>query len=313
MADFLGTVIDPPRSCGHDGKPRKVGVEIEFAGLSAQQTAAIIRKRFGGHVTGVDEHRFNVEATCLGDFRSELDTRLAHPDDLLPKEAAPPEWLLGLTRIVSGSLGTISSLVVPCEVVAPPLAIDQLQELDGLIEHLTNAGAQGTDRSVFYAFGLHLNPEIATTDPAWLLNLVRAQILLSPWLRRTMKIDTSRYLTGFAQPYGRDYAELVLRSHYMPTASVMIDDYLTHNPSRDRELDLLPLFGWLDADRVRSRLPDEKISARPTFHYRLPNAALERPVWSIVLEWNRWCLIERLADDADALEFPRPWLPSPSH
>src|SRR3546814_9457337 len=45
------------------------------------------------------------------------------------------------------------------------------------------------------------------------------------------------------------------------------------------------------------RLTDELIKARPTFHYRLPNARLADPQWSIVREWNLWVRVERLAHD----------------
>jgi hypothetical protein len=58
----------------------------------------------------------------------------------------------------------------------------------------------------------------------------------------------------------------------------------------------------LDADRVRSVLPNEKINARPTFHYRLPDARVSDPGWSIAPDWNRWVAVERVAADRGRLE-----------
>jgi hypothetical protein len=78
---------------------------------------------------------------------------------------------------------------------------------------------------------------------------------------------------------------------------MLIDDYLDASPSRNRELDMLPLFAHLDHDRVRARLPYEKISARPTFHYRLPDSRVDDPAWTIAADWNRWVEVERLACD----------------
>ncbi len=60
---------------------------------------------------------------------------------------------------------------------------------------------------------------------------------------------------------------------------------------------MLPLFVWLDGDRVRRTISDPLVKARPTYHWRLPNAAFGRPEWSLSLEWNRWRLVEQLARD----------------
>jgi hypothetical protein len=60
-------------------------------------------------------------------------------------------------------------------------------------------------------------------------------------------------------------------------------------------LDLLPLLAHLDEARVRSVLPHEKIGSRPVFHYCLPHTHLSDPAWSIMPDWERWLLVERLA------------------
>ena len=49
-------------------------------------------------------------------------------------------------------------------------------------------------------------------------------------------------------------------------------------------------------------MPNEKINRRPTFHYRLPDARLSDPGWSIAPDWNRWVAVERVADDRDRLD-----------
>jgi hypothetical protein len=55
-------------------------------------------------------------------------------------------------------------------------------------------------------------------------------------------------------------------------------------------------------ERVRARLPNEKIGKRPTFHYRLPDARVSDPGWSIAPDWNRWVAVERLAVDRPRLD-----------
>ena len=55
--------------------------------------------------------------------------------------------------------------------------------------------------------------------------------------------------------------------------------------------------------RVASRVVDgHLVSARPTYHYRLPNCQVDEPRWTIAGEWNRWVLVERLAAVPEAVE-----------
>lgn len=56
-----------------------------------------------------------------------------------------------------------------------------------------------------------------------------------------------------------------------------IDDYL----------DLLPLFAWIDIDHVMRLMEGEKATARPTYHYRLPNSRVDEVEWKTSEAWNR--------------------------
>ena len=110
----------------------------------------------------------------------------------------------------------------------------------------------------------------------------------------------------------------VLAADYWPHIDDLIGDYLAANPTRNRDLDLLPLFLHFDEQRVRARLPNEKIGQRAVLHYRLPTARVSQPGWSIAAEWNRWIAVERLAANQAQLSrlasayfeptrFPRRW------
>jgi hypothetical protein len=92
----------------------------------------------------------------------------------------------------------------------------------------------------------------------------------------------------------------VVAPDYWPDLDDLMDDYLAANPTRDRNLDLLPLFLLLDERRVRAQLLEEKISKRPVLHYRLPTARVGQAGWSIALNWwNRLVAVERLAVDRE--------------
>lgn len=101
--------------------------------------------------------------------------------------------------------------------------------------------------------------------------------------------------------YPQAYMRRVLDPDYWPNLTNLAADYLAANPTRKRALDLLPLLAHLDEERVRSVLPHEKIGARPVFHYRLPQAHLSDPNWSITPAWERWLIVERLASNPERL------------
>ncbi len=303
------TLSLPPRLHTASGAERRVGVELEFAAISARNGAKLVQSLFGGTIEEEDPHRFHIKGGSFGDFTCELDTQFAHRSYAeTERNLAPPEpysftAMMGdfqaeMRRIY----GEISSVVVPCEIVCPPIAITALPRLDDLIEALVAAGAMGTRSSPFYAFGAQLNPEIATDDPAWLTAMLKAYLLVSDWLRAVIAIDTTRQLVAFADPFPNEYVSKVVDPAYWPDRATLMEDFLAWNPTRNRELDLLPLFMTFDPGQVRRKVTDLRVKPRPTFHYRLPDANLGEPGWDIVLEWNRWCVVEKLAERREILD-----------
>jgi hypothetical protein len=152
-------------------------------------------------------------------------------------------------------------------------------------------------------FGLHLNPELGPADLAArpIRCVLQAYLLEASALRAEIGVDPMRSLLPFVEAFPKAYRDRVLDPHYDPPLATLIDDYLALNPTRNRELDLLPLFAHLDGDRVARALADPRISARPTWHWRLPNADIEAAGWSVVGEWQRWLRVETLALDTRLL------------
>lgn len=299
--DFLKEIKKPPQAENFEGLPRHVGVEIEFAGVSAKLSAQIVADLFGGTIREEDAHRFHIENTRYGKFTSELDSQYAHRaygDDGGNRGSFADDFQMEIRRLY----GDFSSAIVPSEIVCPPIGFMNLPELDRLVEKLQEAGAEGTQDNLLYAFGAQLNPDIASRDAEYLTAMLKAYLLLSPWLREVMRIDVTRRLVAFADPFPASYVDKVLADDYWPDQASLINDYLKANPTRNRELDMLPLFMWLNEEIVRRHVPDPRIKSRPTFHYRLPDARISQPDWSIALEWNRWVLVETLANDREVLE-----------
>ncbi len=293
----------PPRRKNPSGGERRVGVELEFASISAQACAEIVRQCYGGEIEEEDPHRLFVRGTTLGDFTCELDTQYAHrPYGEEKDKTAEGDAFSYFRAEMRRIYGDISSLIVPCEIVGPPIVLSRLGELEALVDRLVTAGASGTKSSPFYAFGTQLNPEIASDESEWITAVFKAYLLMSDWLRAVIEIDGTRQFAAFAEPFPPAYIARVVSPDYWPTREELIDDYLRENATRNRELDMLPLFMELDSERVRRVVRDLRVAARPTFHYRLPDANLGDPDWDLMLEWNRWCVVEELAEKRQVLD-----------
>ncbi|MGQ9368757.1 amidoligase family protein [Azospirillum sp. ST 5-10] len=292
--------IMPSRRTAPDGSPRRVGVELEFADLDAPAAARLVRALYGGTIETEDPHRCRVRGTRLGDFTVELDMQAAHKKPELP-DVAPDKLDTVLDRL-RPLWGSIGSLVMPFEIAAPPIPIERLAELDRLVAALRDAGASGTEASPLFAFGLHFNPEVADTGADYVLDHLKAFLLLGPWLRAAIRVDPTRRLTGYVASFPVPFAAQVVDPAYRPDLPTLIADYLDANPSRNRELDLLPLFAHLAPEVLAARVDDPHVRARPTFHYRLPNARIGDTAWSLAAEWNRWVAVEELAADRERLD-----------
>ncbi len=300
-------VLLPPRLENRSGKPRKMGLEIEFSGLTIDRIISLVRMCYGGETESESDYKKYVRNTRLGDFTIEMDwillQKMAKTDYFrsIGKEIGieiDSRWQKTAERM----LASTAEPFVPYEVSFPPVTFHQIADLEELRIAIHRMQGKGTSASPFHAFGLHLNPETPSDDPVVILRYLQAFLLLYEWLRLSHEIDMMREITPFIDPFPAPYVEKVLEPLYEPDIGGLIDDYLDNNPTRNRPLDMLPLFSWLDEDRVRKRLSDELIRPRPAFHYRLPNSSIDDPEWSFTREWNVWVEVERLAESGEKIK-----------
>jgi hypothetical protein len=295
----------PPVTVNETGQERKVGFEIEFSGLKIAEITKIVHDLYGGEVVEVTPYKVKVEHTAHGTFGIELDFRFLK-EELLKEQLQEMGLIedkedLELIRKIEELIASLSEPVVPYEIGTPPILISRLGVLDALEERLRMAGAQGTDASLFYAFGLHINPETPSFEADVLLDFLRAFLILYEWLVYINRTDILRRMTPYIRPFEDRYTVMVLEPEYRPDLSTLIDDYLVFNPTRNRPLDMLPLFAWIDEERVRQAVDDPRISKRPTFHYRLPDCRIDREIHNIAHAWNGWVEVEKLAYDKPRL------------
>lgn len=292
----------PLRTQTQKRKPRRVGVEIEFAGLDIERITELTREVLGGEIERVSDYEYFVRKTPLGDFGIELDFAYLKK---IGRERDPDfqlEQLKHFDDLAEGILALFARQVVPYEVVSPPLPMHEAWQMDSLIAALRKAGAKGTNQGVSYAFGLHLNPEMPDLKAETILAYLRAFLCLFDWLKVRSEVDLTRRVTPYIDPFEKDYIKLVLAEDYAPDMDQLIDDYLAHNPTRNRALDMLPLFAHIDEARVRAVVDDDRVKARPTLHYRLPNCQIDEHDWGLIRPWRDWLQIDALACDEKRLQ-----------
>lgn len=286
--------LSSPPLIAADGALRRVGVEVEFLGPSAHGAAEALAHDLGGACETIDPHAFKVTGTRLGDLLIETDLRHVHPD-------RHPELGLRLDRRVATWLGTLASPFVPRELITAPIPIARLREVDTVVQSLQAAGAYGRGAVLWDSLGLHFNIDPPRLDAATVTAFLKAFLLVNDRLRQEIVGGSARRALVLPPDYPQTYKRRVLDPDYWPDLTELTEDYLAANPTRRRALDLLPLLAYVDQERVRSVLPHEKIGPRPVFHYRLPQAYLSDPAWSIMPDWKRWLSVERLAMNPNIL------------
>jgi len=283
----------PPVTIKDDGTPRMVGFELEFSGLTLDQTVDTIQSSIGGKPGSGTAAEQVIHVKSLGDFNVELDwdylKRKAVEND---QNEESGDWIEQLSKA--------ASLLVPVEVVCPPIPITNLDALNPMVSSLRKAGAVGTEESLLAAYGVHINTEIPHLDAATLFCYLRAFSVLQWWLVEAHKVDTTRKISPYIDLYPENYVKQLL-SRSNPGIDMVCADYLEYNATRNRALDMLPLLAEIDEERIRSVVDDQKVKARPAFHYRLPNCNIEQTDWSLAQPWNNWCIIEQLAHRSDDL------------
>ena len=294
----------PPHTRNPDGDDRRIGVEIEYAGVTIERSAELVQSLYGGSISQSDPFGATVTDTEFGEFRIEVDaTPLQNRrfEQFLASVGVDLD-ALDIKSDVEQLLSSVASVFVPTEIAAPPISWRNVHALEQLRERLCDEQAEDTRKAFWYAFGLQLNVEVASVEADYLRRHLQAFLSLQDALRAQCQVDVARRIAPFIRAFPQSYKDLLMRPHYQPDLETLIDDYLEHNPTRNRSLDMMPLFAYLDVHRVKAGCKQaELVKPRPTFHYRLPDSVVSDSEWRIAHEWDRWLQVERLADDRDRL------------
>jgi hypothetical protein len=289
----------PPRARNAAGEIRRVGLELELGHIGVEEATQVVVHVLGGTVTSESPARNVIEGTTFGSFVVEVDST-----PIKDRKYLEPLRKLGLdtespaAQAVEQSIVRFARSIVPVEIVTPPVPWDELQSLDGLWTAVRDAGASDTHASPLYAFGFHMNPELPSLDVSTVVGYLRCYFLIEDWLKERTNVDLSRRLAPFVDSFPEGFRRRIIDPAYSPDWVTFVADYVASNPTRNRPVDLLPIIAHtrcVDLSEVVDNWA--KVKPRPAFHYRLPNSELASPGWTPALDWNRWVMIERLAED----------------
>ena len=280
--------ILPPHTTNPDKKVRRCGFEIEYTGLRPMECAGVIVELFGGEAKEINEYETVVENSSYGKFSIYLDSVYLRSDT--------KEYILKDFESFKELIYSLSELIVPYEIVTPPIPFNHLEDIEKVRLELKKRGAVGTRASILYAFGMHINIEAYSFEIREILDTLRSFVLLQDYIAETIDVDLTRKLTWFIEPFDKEFIDYILNPNYNPTLDEFCDDYIFYNPTRNRALDLLPLLSFL-RPKIKEILPPQKLSPRPAYHYRLPNSRIDEDEWSISFEFNQWSLVEKVASD----------------
>ncbi len=278
------------------GATRLVGVEIELTGLDVADITATVVHMFGGTASRETDYLARVQ-TELGEFAIEADLHLLQK---IGRDRAEHEDSR-VVAAVKDAVAAVAETIAPFEVAGPPLPWTELPRMDALAAELGRRGGRGSDAGLLLALGLQLNPQVPRLEAGSIHAHLRAYALLEPWLRMRRHVDMSRRITPFVDPYPAAYVDLLCRQERAPDLTGVIDDYLRFNPTRNRSLDMLPLFAHIDRARVAAAVDDPRVKSRPTFHYRLPDSRIGHEGALVTDEWRHWLVVERVACRPDLM------------
>ncbi|SNT23022.1 amidoligase family protein [Tropicimonas sediminicola] len=282
----ISCLVPKVRSLGPADR-RRVGVEIEFGGLSPEAAAACVADVLGGRPERLGPGNWWVSGGRHGDVKIYLDTAWRPSEDSALARAGVE----------------LGRSVVPVEIVTEPLPQSALPEVGVLIGSLDEAGAEGTEAGLLRGYGLHLNIELADPEEgADMARIALAYGLLEGWLRHRDPLDTGRRMLPFVDPWPTSLTADLAAEWPDLDRQGLLEALHRHISSRNYGLDLLPAWASVAREDFTRWMPeDSSVTARPAYHYRLPDCRIGSPGWSLAYEWNRWVLIERLAADSRRL------------
>lgn len=206
----------------------RVGVEVEFWGLTPKQAADVVAAELHGKVT---TNKTKI-ITTLKEIKAD-GTRVYNYEDAVEFVISTRELGDIILKPDSNQVDDIHnpdpSLSV-VELVSPPIVESQIDSLDRVIKALQKAGAHGTDAA--HAVSTQMNVEVAggkkenfdQKELESIVNLMRVVIHHEKQMRAQMDIPDIR--APYVQSFSPGLKDRLLRKSYQITARGLYDDVI---------------------------------------------------------------------------------------
>ena len=116
------------------GEPRRLGIELELAGLDLGQLTDIVAGTAGGTVVKQSDYEATVRGSRVGDVRIEFDAALFRELKVrsIVEGLDPRRWNNADKEALEKAFANMAQWVVPFELVFEPLPFSRLPELEAV-------------------------------------------------------------------------------------------------------------------------------------------------------------------------------------
>lgn len=262
MARAVDILTSAERTFFSPNDRTRIGIEVEFQGLSLEDAARVVREQLGGQI----HEGFDTIPTTIRGYDAE-----GRP---LYNEVKIPKWEIRDTKIGSVYLKLETNQIddstmaksknVTVELITKPITMDEIPALQGAVESLEKAGARGT--SAKRAVSIQVNAEIAGGNRAEmktkdLVNLLRSYF--RPEHRE--QISARMQVPANRKPYVADLSpgmlERILDPTYEPSWQEFFDDYIYR---QSLEVMKVPNAWTMPISEARASLAAQKNPIAPT-------------------------------------------------
>jgi hypothetical protein len=205
----------------------RVGIEVEFKGLSALKSAEIVKEELGGTIDEIDE----ILKTTIKGYDSQgkaIYNQIINREYVVRNTRLGDILLKPETNQVTDD-AMVDSEEVIVELVSEPIHEKEASQLDAVLLKLENAGATGTDLET--AISTQVNVEMFNGDRkkakvGTVVNLMRAY--LRP--EHKQQIDERLQVPPIRRPYVEGYSKKMMKQllnpDYKPTWRELYDDFV---------------------------------------------------------------------------------------
>jgi multidrug efflux pump subunit AcrA (membrane-fusion protein) len=246
----------PKRRKNPQGKPRRVGVELEMIGLDLNDIAEIVAEHKRLSITTDGRYRRILSGDDAGDWIVELDFDLLKR--LGQEERGDEDLLDELLESAEELLKLLAEIVVPMELVSPPLPMPRLGEVEAELAE-TRSRLQGRLVQTF-KYARTSSADLVIRGTVGALDLHEMAVHMHTVARIT---DDDRNLITAMEALAAEQRDLIAQATAARVAAVEARDTATRQRDRTAvlEAEQRSVVSAIDADRRRRQEVFDRLEA----------------------------------------------------